>query len=122
MGIPLTTMLSHRLNVPYTIIRKRQYHLPKEICVTQNTGYTTTPLYINGITADERLIFVDDIISTGGTFEAINEGLKRKNHIKAGFFILDKGTRMKQLSQQTHVPLHSLLWITIKDNQVHMYD
>jgi adenine phosphoribosyltransferase len=118
MGIPLATILGQRLDVPFTIIRKRRYGLSDESCITQETGYATTPLYLNGIPKDETLIFVDDIISTGGTFRAINQCLQKKNIIKAGFFILNKGDHMKQLSQQTQVPLHSLLHISIQKNQV----
>lgn len=121
MGIPLATMLSQYLNVPYTIIRKRQYHLPDEICITQETGYATSLLYINGINQDDTIIFVDDIISTGRTFQAINHALQKRNTIKAGFFIINKGIRMKQISQHTQVPLYSLLHISIKDQHIQIH-
>ena len=38
MGIPLATALSLDMNIPFTIIRKRKYGLPGEVCVEQKTG------------------------------------------------------------------------------------
>jgi adenine phosphoribosyltransferase len=122
MGIPLATLVSQHLKVPFTIIRKRHYPLSDEICVTQETGYAKTQLYLNGINQDDTIIFIDDIISTGGTFQAIYHALRERNIIKAGFFIINKGTMMQQISRDTQVPLHSLVHISIKDNQIHIHD
>jgi len=121
MGIPIATILSQHLDIPFTIIRKRHYGLADELCIRQKTGYSTTNLYLNGITEDESLIFVDDIISTGGTFKAIAEALNKRNTIKAGFFIINKGTKIQEIIKQTGVSLHSLFHISIQDKQVHFH-
>ena len=121
MGIPIATLLSQHLDIPLTIIRKRHYGIQNEICIQQETGYSTTNLYVNGIQEDESLIFVDDIISTGGTFTAIAQALKKRNTLKAGFFIINKGTKIQEIIKKTEIPLHSLLHISIQDKQVQFH-
>ena len=38
MGIPLASVLSLKLNIPFSIIRKRKYGIENEIYVKQETG------------------------------------------------------------------------------------
>jgi adenine phosphoribosyltransferase len=71
MGIPLATGLSLRHGKPFTIIRKRKYGLPGEVEVHQKTGYSKGRLYINGLKKGDRILLVDDMLSTGGTLWAI---------------------------------------------------
>ena len=63
MGLPITTALSQKTGIPFTVIRKRQYHLPDEITVTQHTGYGTSTLSINGIHKGDSIVFIDDVLS-----------------------------------------------------------
>ncbi len=76
MGIPLATGLSLRTAKPFNIIRKRRYGLPAEVEVRQKTGYSTSKLYINGLGEGDRIVIVDDILSTGGTLRAVLEALR----------------------------------------------
>ena len=63
MGIPIATVLSQKMDISLTIIRKRRYGLSDEICVKQQTGYASSSLYVNGINKGETIIFIDDIIN-----------------------------------------------------------
>jgi adenine phosphoribosyltransferase len=119
MGIPLATQLSQHLEVPFTIIRKNAYNISDEISVNKRTGYATSTLYINGIKDEESIILVDDVISTGGTIQSVINILQDIDiKIKAGFFIIDKGDRLKKLSKITGVPLFSLLKVRVENNKV----
>lgn len=119
MGIPIATLLSKEMNVPFSIIRKRCYGLADEICVQQETGYSKSELFINGIKKNETIVLVDDIISTGGTFSAIIQTLQEMNvTIKAGFVIINKGDNAENVIEKTGVPLYSLVRITIQNNKV----
>lgn len=71
MGIPVGTVLSMKTGIPLVIIRKKQYKLPNEIAVHQHTGYSKGELYVNGIDKGDRVLVVDDVISTGGTMKAV---------------------------------------------------
>lgn len=76
MGIPLGTALSLIADVPMVIIRKRKYGLPGEIEVSQVTGYSKSQLFLNGISKGDRVIVVDDVVSTGGTLLAVLQSLQ----------------------------------------------
>ncbi len=76
MGIPIGIALSIITDIPLVIIRKRKYGLPGEIEVSQVTGYSKSQLFLNGIEKGDRVIVVDDVISTGGTLLATLESLK----------------------------------------------
>jgi len=66
MGIPVANALSLKTGIPLTIVRKRPYFLEGEVELSQSTGYSKGVLYINGLKKGDRVIIVDDVISTGG--------------------------------------------------------
>jgi len=119
MGIPLAAVLSLKLNIPFTIIRKRCYELPDEYSVTQITGYSSSSLYINGIRAKESIVLVDDVLSTGGTLRAVLSSLQHMNVIVKGVYVaVDKGDAAKEISEAFNVPIHSLVHIRIENGKV----
>ena len=75
MGIPLATTLSLNMKIPFTVIRKRQYGLPDEVSVEQITGYSKSKLYLNGLKKGNKIVIVDDVLSTGGTLRAVLSSL-----------------------------------------------
>jgi adenine phosphoribosyltransferase len=76
MGIHIGTVLSTMTDIPLNIVRKREYKLPGEIAVHQATGYSKGELYLNGITRGDRVVIVDDVVSTGGTIRALLKALE----------------------------------------------
>jgi len=66
MAIPIGIALSLVTDIPVNIVRKKDYHLPGEVAVHQATGYSKGQLYLNGVERGDRVIIVDDVISTGG--------------------------------------------------------
>lgn len=75
MGIHIGTAVSLQTDVPLTIARKRSYGLEGEVSVAQVTGYDENELFLNGVTADDTVVVVDDVISTGGTQRALLSAL-----------------------------------------------
>lgn len=75
MGIHIATAVSLQVDVPVSIARKRHYGLDGEVSVAQTTGYGENELYLNGIDASDRIVVIDDVISTGGTMAAIAEAI-----------------------------------------------
>ena len=76
MAIPLSVALSIRIKKPYVVIRKRKYGLPGEVSVEQITGYSNANMFVNGVYEGDKVLIVDDVISTGGTLKAIVSALK----------------------------------------------
>lgn len=119
MGIPLASILSYKLNIPFTIIRKRSYGLTSEHIVEQNTGYSNGKLHINGIYKDDSIILVDDLISTGGTLEAVIKKLQELQvNIKAAIVAVDKGNSVETISKHVQIPIISLTKIEIQNDTI----
>ena len=62
MGIPLASLLSIEIGIPFVIIRKRRYGLHGEVSVEQVTGYSKSKLFINGLKKGDNIMIVDDVL------------------------------------------------------------
>ena len=119
MGIPLASALSLKMKIPFVIIRKRSYGLPREINVEQTTGYSKSKLYINGLEKDDRIVIVDDVLSTGGTLSAIISTLKKLDVIIKGIYIVvDKGNVAKQITDKFKIAIDIIVNIDVVDDKV----
>ena len=74
MGLPLAAPLSMATGVPLVVARKRSYGLEGEVKIDQATGYSKGVMYLNDIKEGERVAILEDVLSTGGTLEAVIEG------------------------------------------------
>lgn len=77
MGIHISTALSLATDIPLVVVRKRRYGLEGEVALMQETGYSKSEMYINDIREGDKVLLLDDVISTGGTIFAIMEALER---------------------------------------------
>lgn len=119
MGIPLVTLLSQRLKKPFVIIRKRPYFFDDEITVGQKTGYSDSKLFINGLKKDDKVVIVDDVLSTGGSLTAVLNALKSKEVVVKGVvLVVDKGLVAEKISKKFNVDVEFLVKIKIKGNSV----
>ncbi|WP_339104547.1 hypoxanthine/guanine phosphoribosyltransferase [Haloterrigena salinisoli] len=75
MGIHISTAVSLMTDIPLTVIRKRQYGLDDEVAISQKTGYSENEMYINDVREGERVLVLDDVLSTGGTLAAVLDAL-----------------------------------------------
>ena len=119
MGIPLATTLSLSMAVPFTIIRKRAYGLTGEHHVKQETGYSKNDLFINGLRKGDEVVLVDDVLSTGGTLKAVLHALQVMGVIVKGVcIVVDKGNMSQILTNETKIPIVSLVQIEVTENSV----
>ena len=100
MGLPLTAPLSIRTGIPMVIARKRSYGLEGEVEVSQETGYSKGSIYLNDIKEGERIVIIDDVLSTGGTIKSVIEGLTRtKAKLVNVVIVVEKGDGMQRLKR-----------------------
>jgi adenine phosphoribosyltransferase len=120
MGIPLATLLSHKTRKPFVIIRKRQYHLPGEVEITASTGYSKNNLYINGLEPGERVIIVDDVLSTGGTLIQTVRTLKEvcKVDVREIHLIFNKHEHPEDIEAAVGLPIHVMLNVRVEGGKV----
>ncbi|MCL7418179.1 MAG: hypoxanthine/guanine phosphoribosyltransferase [Halalkalicoccus sp.] len=120
MGIHLATALSLQTDIPLVVIRKRQYGLDGEVSIHQQTGYSESEMYINDVEAGDRVLVVDDLLSTGGTLAAICGALS-----DIGAEIVDVVVVLRKVGpsalDDTGFEATSLLDITVEDGEVTVY-
>ncbi|WP_405291417.1 hypoxanthine/guanine phosphoribosyltransferase [Methanobrevibacter sp.] len=119
MGIHLATALSLVTDIPFVVIRKRQYGLPGEKEVYQKTGYGSSNLYVNDLHEGEKILLIDDVVSTGGTLIALIKTLQDMGlDLKSVVAIIDKGEGKKIVKEETGIDVLSIVKIDIIDGKV----
>lgn len=124
MGLPLLAAVGEATGIPTVVIRKRSYGMEGEVSVDVSTGYSSSTLYINDIAPGERIVIVDDVISTGGTLEPLLEKLEEMGVILRDIVIaIEKGEGRSRLNRERpEWPIRSLARIEIVDGRVRMAD
>jgi len=116
MGIHIGAVLSVMTDIPMTVMRKREYKMPGEVAVHQTTGYSKGELYINGIKKGERVVVIDDVVSTGGTMRALLQALKI-----AGADVVDVCIAIQRGNPDIGRPYKSLVRIEVTE-KVHVVE
>ena len=119
MGLPIGAILALELNKPLVVIRKKSYGLEGEVSVEQVTGYSKSKLFINGLEADDKVVLVDDVISTGGTLLAVINALYNIGvDIVDIVIVIEKGEGKGYVEQETGVDIKTLVKVDVIDGRV----
>jgi adenine phosphoribosyltransferase len=119
MGFPLAAALSLRTGIPYVFVRKRKYGLPGEISLQQTTGYSGSDMYINFIEEGDRVVFVDDVLSTGGTLTAIIKTLRGIGADVVDILtVFEKVGVREQLEEELGARIKTLVQVEVVDGKV----
>ncbi len=114
MGFPLAAGLSMRVHRPYVFIRKRQYGLPGEISLKQTTGYSRTDMFINNIRRGDRVVFVDDVISTGGTLYAIVKAVRQIGaEVTEALIVFEKTHEKARMERELGLSIRTLMAVDV---------
>ena len=120
MGISLATLISIKTGIPLVIATRRSKDLKTEQCVKFRTGYMADIMHLNKMSKKDRIVIIDDLISTAGTIvgliEAINKNGAKVDDIGVVFNKPDyKGVDL--LKKMGYDPKY-LLNVRIKNNKV----
>ena len=114
MGFPLAAGLSLRVHKPYVFIRKRQYGLPGEVSLKQTTGYSRTDMFINNIRRGDRVVFVDDVLSTGGTVIAVVQALRQIGAtVTEALIVFEKTRDRARMEKDLGLPIKTLMPVEV---------
>ena len=124
MGLPLLAAVGDATGKPTVVIRKRSYGMEGEVGVDVSTGYSQSTAYINDIWPGERLLIVDDVISTGGTLEPLLEALEGMGAVLQGIIVaIEKGEGRERLARERpNWPISTLAKIDIVDGKVEIVE
>jgi len=119
MGIPLAVPLSLELGIPYAVLRKRRYGLPGELEIKQFTGYAQREMFINDINPGERVVLIDDVMSTGGTITAVVRGLREIGaEIVDVIVVVEKGDKREEIEKQLGIMIKTLVKVKVRDGKL----
>lgn len=124
MGLPLTAPLSVRTGIPLIIARKRSYGLEGEVTIGQETGYSKGEMFLNDLKPGEKVVIVDDVLSTGGTLKAVLEGVRRTGaHVTHIIAVVEKGPGLALLqSEYPEVAIESLVRLEMDGARIVLLD
>ena len=124
MGLPLLAAVGDATGIPTVVIRKRSYGMEGETRVDVATGYSQSTVFINDIKPGERILIVDDVISTCGTLEPLLETLENMGVILQDIVIaIEKGDGRERLNKERpEWPIRSLARIDIINGKVEIVD
>ena len=124
MGLPLTAPLSMATGIPLVIARKRSYGLEGEVEIDQSTGYSKGAMYLNNLNQGERIAILDDVLSTGGTLEAVVEGVRRAGaDVTDIIAVVEKGAGLRRLQQRyPDINIQSLVRLEMDGDKVVLLD
>jgi adenine phosphoribosyltransferase len=121
MGIHISTAVSLSTDIPVAIIRKRSYGLPGEVSLSQVTGYSESEMYINDVEAGDRVLVLDDVLSTGGTMRAILDALTEMDAKVVDVLAVIKKAGENKLDD-TDYDVKTLINVDVVDGEVVIVD
>ncbi|GGL61495.1 hypoxanthine/guanine phosphoribosyltransferase [Halocalculus aciditolerans] len=121
MGIHISTAVSLMTDIPLVVIRKRKYGLDGEVSLTQQTGYSESEMYINDVDDGDRVLVLDDVLSTGGTLRAITDALEHIGADVSDVLAVIKKEGPNDLDD-TDVNVKTLINVDVVDGEVVITD
>lgn len=123
MGFPLATALSLKTGLPYKYIRKRNYGLEGEVSIDQITGYSSGNMFINFVEKGDRVLLVDDVLSTGGTLKAIVKALQSMEvEIADTVIVFEKIGVREKLERELGMDIKTLLRLRMDGRNVEVIE
>jgi adenine phosphoribosyltransferase len=112
MGIHHAAALATERDLPFAVARKRAYGLDGEVAVHQETAYGEDELYLNGIDAGDRLLLVDDMLSSGGTLRSLQAACT-----SIGAEVVDRVVVLRRSDPDLPFPVTALADIEVSDGR-----
>jgi adenine phosphoribosyltransferase len=101
------------------VIRKRDYKTPDQVVFEHETAYgKKESLYCVGLEKGDKILIIDDIISSGDTAKAVINKLKKKHKVVGIGTLYDRSDGRKIIKKETGISPKSLATIDVIDGSV----
>lgn len=119
-GGPITHAVARKTGIHYVLANWYAVKVKNAIKVKTKIGFSGEGyIYLNGLESGQKAIFVDDLLSTGGTADAVITALKKKGiTVTEAIFAGEKvgvGGREKLEKNHPDVKITTLVKFTIDD-------
>jgi len=121
MGIHISAAVSMATDIPMVVVRKRSYGLEGEVSISKVTGYAESEMYINRIDEGDRVLVLDDVLSTGGTLASLLEALEEVGADIVDIVIVIKKIGGNKLDETGYDP-KTLVNVDVVDGEVVIVD
>ena len=122
MGIHISTAVSLMTDIPLVVVRKRSYGLDGEVALSQVTGYSESEMYVNDVYEGDRVLVLDDVLSTGGTLSGITGALEEIGaEICDIVCVIKKEDGPNKLAEDGY-DAKTLINVTVEDGEVVVVD
>ena len=122
MGIHISTAVSLMTDIPLVVVRKRSYGLNGEVALHQQTGYSESEMFINDVHAGDRVLVLDDVLSTGGTMAAILQALEDIGAEIADSVAVIEKVGGSDAVREAGYDVKTLVTVDVVDGQVEIVD
>ncbi|WP_276271504.1 hypoxanthine/guanine phosphoribosyltransferase [Haloarcula litorea] len=122
MGIHLSTAVSLMTDIPLVVVRKRQYGLDGEVALSQVTGYSENEMYVNDVYEGDRVLVLDDVLSTGGTLAALTGALEDIGADICDIVCVIKKADGENKLDEAGYDAKTLINVTVEDGEVVIAD
>ena len=119
-GAALAGVVALKARLPLAMARRYNYDIPS-FKVPLDSEYVQGHLYVNGIEPGDRVIIIDDTISTGGTLLALIRSVKEMGaHVHDVVALVEKvdNDGVARVFEKCGVRVKTLLKIRIVDGKV----
>ncbi|MCL6459881.1 MAG: phosphoribosyltransferase [Gorillibacterium sp.] len=103
-------LAAYKMKKPMNILRlSSEKYEEFKICIKRETAYNENYIYFDGFQENDRVLILDDVISSGATIRAIANQLNELGvHLVGIQVILVKGEHYKRLEEDYKIPIRFL--------------
>lgn len=123
LGVPYATLLAQRRKKPLVIIRKRDFHSQTHLFakVPYASGFEKGNYFVYGVSRGDRVILVDDMVSTGGSLIPTIKAMRSKGAVIAAVLCVAEKPEYggsPEVKRKTGQTVKTLFEISVKGNRV----
>lgn len=122
MGIHISTAVSLMTDIPLVVVRKRQYGLDGEVALSQVTGYSENEMFVNDVDPGDRVLLLDDVLSTGGTLRGITGALEEIGAEITDIVAVIKKDGGENALEDSDYRVKTLINVDVRDGEVIITD